>query len=156
CPLTRGRDRAVVEGVRLVTRPERSWMMRSRWTLTLFLAAGALAAAPPRGHADSIAYDNTATSTGVALNFGSGQGPFNTSLYLDDIAVAPGAAGRAITRLEFLAHNSAFADVEFFARLFLWAANGPGGNPGTFLAEFRTPALTLQAFSDLPLKFDSA
>src|SRR5262245_28716684 len=124
-------------------------MMRTHWTLALFLATGALAAGPPRGHADLIAYDNTVTSTDVGLNFGLRLGVFNTNLYLDDIAVAPGAAGRAITRLEFIGYNSSFTDLDFFARLFLWAANGPGGNPGTFLAEFITPALTLPALSDL-------
>src|SRR5262245_34085550 len=108
--------------------------MSSRGFLGAVAAALALAGAAP---AQAVtAYDNTATFSGFGLVIaGAGQvgNRLVTPLAADDIAVAPGLGGQAVTALTFSTANFSGGAVTVRPLLRFYAADGAGGLPGTYL-----------------------
>jgi hypothetical protein len=92
-------------------------------------------------HASSVLYDNTTTPVSGYAFLGATDvnGDLTTNIAINEVTVAAGTAGDQITSLEFQAvYSSNITGVFVSARPVwsFWAADGPGGDPGTLLAQF--------------------
>ena len=112
---------------------------------TFALVTLAIAGAISCAHASPIVYQNTTTQVGAfefngATTIGS---DLAANIDLNQLTLASGSAGDSITSLSFLADN--FNSVSVLARptIYVWAANGAGGNPGTLLGTFALSNQTL-------------
>jgi hypothetical protein len=86
----------------------------------------------------SVVYQNTTTQVGSFLFEGAAAVGTNLAANIDinQLTLAAGSAGLSITSLSFLAANFNAGAVEARPTIYIWAANGAGGNPGTLLGEF--------------------
>jgi hypothetical protein len=113
--------------------------------LALSAAAIALLTAPVASA--GVVYDNTTTLAGIVFAFdGATLTGTNlaTNVDVNELTLAAGSAGEQITSLSFIAFNRNRVAVETRPTMYVWAANGAGGDPGTLLGSF---ALPLETFS---------
>jgi hypothetical protein len=109
---------------------------------------------PLSSRADLIAYDNTTTLTGIvqfngATNFG---GNTMTAMNADDLTVASGFGGSAVSSFTFIAYyNASSGTVTARPSFYFWAANGAGGGPGTFLDGLTLNPMTFTAQQVTPI-----
>jgi hypothetical protein len=96
--------------------------------------------------ADVVVYQNTTNPTGGGFAF---EGALLTgsnlaaNVDLNELTLAAGSAGDRITSLSFLSFNGNTMAVAARPTMYLWAANGAGGDPGTLLGSFALPLETL-------------
>lgn len=59
-----------------------------------------------------------------------------TNIDVNEVTMAPGSAGDQVTSLSFLIYNGNSAIPNLRLLLYVWAADGTSGNPGTLLGQF--------------------
>ena len=87
-------------------------------------------------------YSNTNTYSGSSIeNSATGLvgGTEVTRMVADDITFAPGSTGMSINELSFSAVNSGGSATAARVRIGLWADDGAGGGPGTYLLSSAIP-----------------
>lgn len=108
-------------------------------TLAMFLLPAAAM------EAQIIVYGNTTSFSGSAFaNAGATSTATGTFVVADGITVASGA-GQSITNVVFSVANLDAATFTARPRLRFWAADGPGGGPGTLINGFSFAALSFTA-----------
>src|SRR5580658_5097745 len=100
-----------------------------------------------RAEAGTIAYQNTTTAVGAfefngATTVGSN---LAGNVDINELTLAAGSAGDSITSLSFIVDNFNNGAVEARPTMYIWAADGAGGGPGTLLGDFVLPDETLAA-----------
>lgn len=116
---------------------------------TLNLLALAIVGIVSRAEASTIVYQNTTTQVGAfefngAATVGS---DLAANIDINELTLAAGSAGESIASLSFIAGNFNTGAVLARPTIYIWAANGAGGNPGTLLGSFVLPDQTLAAGS---------
>jgi len=98
--------------------------------------------------AGTLAYQNTTSPTGYEFN---GAVPVGSNLSanvdINKLTLAPGFTGQAITSVSVLAYNYNPVAVEARPTIYIWAADGAGGNPGSLLGNFVQPLISMGAVS---------
>jgi hypothetical protein len=112
--------------------------------LTAIIVSAAILIAS--GHARAaIVYQNTTNPTGGSFAFNGATltgSNLAANVDLNELTLAAGTAGEHITSLSFLAASFSTSSVEARPTMYVWAANGAGGNPGTLLGSFALPLET--------------
>jgi hypothetical protein len=122
--------------------------------LALLIVIGLITVNLTNAHAGTIVYDNTTTApiSNISFNGATIVGAnLIANMDADDIIVDASFAGHALTALTFLAFNPNTTAVTARPTFFLWAADGVGGNPGTFLEQYVLPVTTFAPGISLPL-----
>ncbi len=129
-------------------------------THPFWLAMPAFAFLPliPAQHASAqtLVYDNTTSATGGVVFNGSTNHGGNTltNMNADDLTLAAGFGGQAITHFLFEADNFGTAATTARPSIFFWAANGTNGDAGTYLAGISLPNTTFPVQQATPLSAD--
>ena len=95
-----------------------------------------------------VVYQNTTNPTGSGFLFEGAAtvgGNLAANIDINDLILAPGSAGEAISSLSFLAFNFNTVAVQARPTMYIWAADGAGGTPGTLLGDFVLPVTTFGA-----------
>jgi hypothetical protein len=99
--------------------------------------------------AGTIVYQNTTNSLGGGFVF-NGSTPVGSNLVanvdVNELTLQSGSAGMQITSLTLLAANFNTSAVQARPTMYIWAADGPGGAPGTLLGDFVLPTETFSSF----------
>lgn len=125
-------------------------------SIRLLLGTLLLSAAAPRATAAVIVYNTLSTTgnSGILAKLASPPGtPPTTNFLADDITVAPGHGGAALSSATFRAHSFNDNAVAVQPVFGFWAADGVGGAAGTLLGSFNLPVTSLagNANTDLTL-----
>jgi hypothetical protein len=119
----------------------------------VLLAASFLALIPAPAAAQVTFYDNTATFLGTP-QLVSATGPNTsvagntiTSMITDDITLDPSGDGGMANSFAFTVINANATATTFRPRVRFFAADGPGGTPGTLITGFTFGAITQNATS---------
>jgi PEP-CTERM motif len=87
-------------------------------------------------------YQNTTNSAGGSFSF-NGSTLIGSNLAanvdLNELTLTAGSAGKQITSFSFLAANFNTSPVVARPTIYVWAADGTGGDPGTLLGTFALP-----------------
>jgi hypothetical protein len=92
-----------------------------------------------------VVYQNTANQIGTGFVFNGAVltgSNLAANVDLNELTLAAGSAGERITSLSFLSFNFNTTAVAARPTMYLWAANGAGGDPGTLLGSFALPLET--------------
>ena len=114
----------------------------------LGLLALAVAAIATRAQASTIVYQNTTNLTGTEFVFNGAAtvgSDLAANIDINELTLSAGSAGKFITSLSFLAANANAGAVEARPTVYIWAADGAGGIPGTLLGDLALPIATLGA-----------
>ena len=114
---------------------------RASW-LALIASGGLLTAFPTVAFSAVTSYNNTNTFSGSSvINSGTALigGTEVTRMVADDITFAPGSTGMSINDLTFSAVNDGSSATAARVRIGLWADDGAGGGPGTYLLSSAIP-----------------
>jgi hypothetical protein len=120
--------------------------VRSALLVTALVIAPAALLLSSVARAQVVVYQNTANPTGGSFGFNGAVltgSNLAANVDLNELTLAAGSAGDRITSLSFLASNFNTTAVAARPTMYVWAANGAGGDPGTLLGSFALPLETL-------------
>jgi hypothetical protein len=108
---------------------------------TLSLLSLAILGTVSHAEGASIVYQNTTTPIGAFEFNGAAvvRGGLAANIDLNELTLSAGSAGEAITSLSFIADNFNTGTVSARPTMYVWAADGSGGDPGTLLGTFVLP-----------------
>jgi hypothetical protein len=121
--------------------------LRSKTLISLTLVVVGVVS---RAEASTIVYQNTTTAVG-AFEFNGATlvgSDLAANIDINQLTLAAGTAGDSITSFSFTAENFSRGAVEARPTIYIWAADGAGGDPGTLLETLVLPDQTLAAGAD--------
>jgi hypothetical protein len=115
--------------------------MNHIFSRTLCTAVIAVFGASCEANADTVVYQNTTTAVSAFVFNGAATvgSDLAANVDINELILAPGYGGSTVTSISFQADNFNSTAVQARPVMYVWAANGAGGTPGTLLGTFALP-----------------